>query len=84
MLSVVLFLAVAAMMPPSAAANSVVSYATTNRCGSVPAGHPTSPMSADSAARGVELTFGDYNITVCNTSASAAPVVVYDGGRRRG
>jgi hypothetical protein len=53
--------------PASAAA--VASYAMTDRCGSAPSGHPTRPMPPSTTAHGVEITFGEYNITVCNNTA---------------
>ncbi len=53
----------------SASAAAVASYAMTDRCGGAPSGHPTVPMPPSTTAHGVEVIFGDYNITVCNNTA---------------
>ncbi len=50
-------------------AAAVASYAMTDHCGDAPSGHPTRPMPPSSTAHGVEIVFGDYNITVCNNTA---------------
>ena len=54
--------------PTLPAAVSAASFAMTDRCGD--ADHPaTQPMRPTASAHGVEIIYGDYNITVCNNTA---------------
>eukprot|EP01043_Picozoa_sp_COSAG02_P068460 COSAG02_NODE_11379_length_1736_cov_1.534514_1_plen_452_part_00 len=57
------------LLVPSPSAAAVASYAMTDCCGSPPSGQPTRPMPPATATHGVEIVFGDYNITVCNNTA---------------
>ena len=53
----------------SSASASAASFSMTDRCGGAPSGHPTMPMPPSASTHGVEIIFGDYNITACNNTA---------------